>query len=430
MPIFPPRRSTATARRRPARRIQHRLIGLEALEGRALLAAEPITIQFKDLSGLAAPNKVYIGGWINGAQAVSSSIVQVATVQVGTGSPSSAPGTPAAAAAPSITPNTGVYVLNRSQPAPLTIAGTGFGVVPSANTITFYEDAAGTSLSPVNPKGSTGPFYFSITSGSDTSLVVNFTNNPAHQPNAGALYAQVTNTWAYPLQANGTFAASPGPSVPFYDVATLAGGVSFNQTTNGNDRFVFVVSPTQPFPTSSNAPWQNYPVTAPLPASTSTVPPGPFGILEFGYDAQFNTSYVDSFGLNWSFVDDAAPDVVYGVKPTVTRQQMQTAYSTFTTNDPLGAPFAQLLWTSTTTVPAVVEGQFTAIVSPKDWLTQPTPPANLKNYWIDTVNAFFSPLPSKTFDTSKLTHLHLVFHDCFWRLHVHRLSSRRHKSRV
>lgn len=367
------------------------MLAVEPLEGRALLTALPITINFKDLSGLAAPNKVYIGGWINAGQAVSSSIVQVATVQVGTGSPSSASGTPAAAAAPSITPNTGVYVLNRSQPAPLTIAGTGFGVVPSANTITFYEDAAGTRPSPVNPNGSAGPFYFSIAAGNDTSLVVNFTNNQSQQPNAGPLYAKVTNTWAYPLQADGTFAASPGPSVPFHDVATLAGGVSFNQTTNGNDRFVFVVSPTQPAATSSTAPWQNYPVTT-LPANTSTVPPGPFGILEFGYDAQFNTSYVDSFGLNWSFVDDAAPGVVYGVKPTVTRQQMQTAYSTFTTNDPLGAPFKQLLWTSTTApVPAVVEGQFTAIVSPKDWLTQANPPANLQNYWTDTVNAFFSP---------------------------------------
>jgi hypothetical protein len=59
MPIFPPRRSTATARRRPSRRIQHRLIGLETLESRIALA---ITVDVFDNTNLGTAGSVYITG--------------------------------------------------------------------------------------------------------------------------------------------------------------------------------------------------------------------------------------------------------------------------------------------------------------------------------------------------------------------------------
>ena len=59
MPIFPPRRSTATARRRPARRIQHRLIGLEALESRIALA---ITVNVVDNTSLGTAGSIYVTG--------------------------------------------------------------------------------------------------------------------------------------------------------------------------------------------------------------------------------------------------------------------------------------------------------------------------------------------------------------------------------
>jgi hypothetical protein len=372
----------------------------EPLESRALLSGAPITISFDDQSNLTTPNKIYIGGWINGGQTIQSAITQVANVVIppsGTGVQGSA-GPQVSAATLSITANTANYVFDRVNPAQLTINGTGFGSVPSANNIVFYEDAAGVTLSPVNPNGAAGPFYFSIPDGTDTSLRVAFdasaSGNP--QPNAGPLYARISTTWAYPLQADGTFATEASPAVPFYEVASLSGGVSLDTVTNGNDRLVFVAAPVPPTATSSQTPWGNYPISA-LPQNTATVPPGPFGIMEFGYDAQFNTSYVDSFGLNWSFVDDAAPSVVYGVRPTIERSTIQSAYGTFTgkTGDPLGGPFNQLLWTSTTTpVPAVVDGQFTAIVSPKDWLSitpsSPTPEFTaLQNYWTDTVKEFF-----------------------------------------
>ncbi len=357
-----------------------------------MLNGQPITIAFNDLSNLPAPNKVYVGGWINAGEAVASAVTQVATVQVGTG-PSQPGVTPVASPNLTITENTATYYLDQSLPAPLVIYGTNFGFVPTANNITFYEDAAGTIPSPVNPNGSAGPFYFSISAGTDSSLTVNFTTTVSQQPTAGALYAKITNTWAYSLQSDGTFSSTSSPSVPFFEVSSLGIGISFDQATNGNDRLVYVVAPSQPSATSSSNPWQNFPINA-LPTNTSTVPPGPWGFLEFGYDAQFNTSYVDSFGLNWSFVDDAVPNVVYGALPTVYRSQIQTAYPLFTTSDPLGSPFAPLMWTATTSpIPAVVDGQFTAIVAPKDWLANPPTGADttaLTNYWTSTVNEFFT----------------------------------------
>jgi len=59
MPIFPPRRSTATARRRPSRRAQHRLIGLESLENRLALA---ITVNVVDNTSLGTAGSVYVTG--------------------------------------------------------------------------------------------------------------------------------------------------------------------------------------------------------------------------------------------------------------------------------------------------------------------------------------------------------------------------------
>ena len=59
MPIFPLRRTTATARRRPARRAQHRLVGLEALESRIALA---IMVDVFDNTNLGTAGAVYITG--------------------------------------------------------------------------------------------------------------------------------------------------------------------------------------------------------------------------------------------------------------------------------------------------------------------------------------------------------------------------------
>jgi hypothetical protein len=59
MPIFPPRRSTATARRRPSRRVEHRLVGLEALESRLALA---IDVNVVDNTHLGTAGSIFVTG--------------------------------------------------------------------------------------------------------------------------------------------------------------------------------------------------------------------------------------------------------------------------------------------------------------------------------------------------------------------------------
>lgn len=363
-----------------------RRLDVERLEPRALLALTPITLNFNDLTNLEPQvGKVWIGGWINGGQAVSSGVVQVANVVASSGVGGAPPAPPAGPAlgtpALTVTQNTANYGFNAQQPAPFVIQGTGFSTIATANTVAFFEDAAGTNPSPAK---------FSLTAATSTSITVAFGVNQG--PTIGKpLYARVTSTWCLPLQADGTFATAAAPMVPFYPVSSMK-QVSLATATTGNDRMLFVVSPTKPVDTSSATQWGNFPVTV-LPADTTTVPPGPFGFLEFGYNAQFDTTQVDNFGLNWSFVDDSAPQVVYGMLPQYAREDISGAsgaFAKFVANDPLGADFKPLLWTSTVgPPPAVIDGQFTAIVAPKDWIAIYTG-SPLVGYWTDTVNKFFA----------------------------------------
>ena len=75
----------------------------------------------------------------------------------------------------------------------------------------------------------------------------------------------------------------------------------------------------------------------------------------------------------------------------MSRQQVGSAFGLFTRNDPLGSAFAQLLYTSPvgTGYPEQIEGQFSAIVSPKDWLAIYPSTSGLTGYWTETVDSFF-----------------------------------------
>lgn len=59
MPIFPPRRTTVSSRRRPARRVEHRLVGLEALENRLALA---IDVNVVDNTNLGTAGSIFVTG--------------------------------------------------------------------------------------------------------------------------------------------------------------------------------------------------------------------------------------------------------------------------------------------------------------------------------------------------------------------------------
>jgi hypothetical protein len=194
------------------------------------------------------------------------------------------------------------------------------------------------------------------------------------------------------LQSNGSFGA-PGPaaSAPFYKITPgLTQGLSIsvpNVTNYGNNRLVFTITPAS---TQGIA----YPINGytayPFPGIPGACPPGPYDIFEFGPNAEYDVSAVDSFGINLSFAVKGDP-ATYGVRSTVTRAQIGSAFSAFTQSDPYGKGFAQLLYSSPggTGYPPLIAGQFSAIVSPKDWLAINPGASGLSGYWGDTVNAFF-----------------------------------------
>jgi hypothetical protein len=192
----------------------------------------------------------------------------------------------------------------------------------------------------------------------------------------------------YVLQANGSFAETAGATkVPFRNVDKGLTIQVPDVTNSGNNRLVFTVT------TAGTTP-QDYPINGytayPFPGVPGACPPGPYDIFEFGPNAQYDVSAVDSFGINLSFTV-SGDSSTYGVKPSVTRQQVGSAFGLFTQNDPYGTAFAQLLYTSPvgTGYPEQIEGQFSAIVSPKDWLAIHPDASGLDGYWKTSVDAFF-----------------------------------------
>jgi hypothetical protein len=191
------------------------------------------------------------------------------------------------------------------------------------------------------------------------------------------------------LQTGGSFAAATSAtSAPFVNVN---GGLTIqvpNVTNSGNNRLVFTVTPSDITPPAY--PLNGY-TAYPFPGVPGVAPAGPYDIFEFGPNAQYDVSAVDSFGINLSFTV-AEDTLTYGVMPSVTRKQIEAAFTAFMKADPYGTAFSQLLYTSPvgTGYPQLIEDQFSAIVSPKDWLAIYPAATGLEGYWQETVEAFFA----------------------------------------
>ncbi|MFA9274883.1 MAG: hypothetical protein ACEQSE_08415 [Candidatus Aquirickettsiella gammari] len=191
------------------------------------------------------------------------------------------------------------------------------------------------------------------------------------------------------LQTSGDFSAAAVVSTAaFIPVSTSLAINVPNVTNSGNNRLVFTV-------TSTSATPPDYPLNGytayPFPGVPGVAPAGPYDIFEFGPDAQYDVSAVDSFGINLSFTV-SGDTLTYGVMPTITRSQIAGAFTSFMSSDPYGSNFSQLLFTSPvgTGYPQLIEGQFSAIVSPKDWLAIYPSTAGLSDYWTNTVDALFT----------------------------------------
>lgn len=198
-----------------------------------------------------------------------------------------------------------------------------------------------------------------------------------------------TNTPFFYLQSNGTFIEQSTQSASFFKVDSM-GAISVpNLNSTGNNRLVFVVTPVGTTP-SAISPTAGY-TAYPFKVAPGVCPPGPYDIFEFGPMAQYDVSAVDSFGLNLSFTVSSDP-LTYGAVPSVSRSQIATAFKSFVKSDPWGSAFGQLLYTSPTGkgYPNQINDQFSAIVSPKDWLAVHPNATGLNQYWNDTITAFFT----------------------------------------
>ena len=196
------------------------------------------------------------------------------------------------------------------------------------------------------------------------------------------------------LQANGSFSdAALAATAPF---VSANGGLSIqvpDVTNSGTNRLVFTVTTAGTTPPAfghNGAPDNGY-TAYPFSGFPGHAPAGPYDIFEFGPNAQYDVSAVDSFGMNLSF-QVAGDPLTYGPLPTVTRSKIGTAFTQFMKTDPNGSAFSQLLYTSPTgaNYPELIEGQFSAIVSPKDWLAIYPDAPGLEGYWTTTVDSFFA----------------------------------------
>lgn len=189
------------------------------------------------------------------------------------------------------------------------------------------------------------------------------------------------------LNPDGSFSAGTGSSAFININSGLT--ISVPDVTNlGNNRLVFTV-------TNGSTPADLSPITGytayPFPGAPGVCPPGPYDIFEFGPNAQYDVSAVDSFGLNLSFTV-TSDTLTYGAVTTFTRKQIGDAFTAFVKSDSPGCGFEQLLFTSLTGkgYPDLIDGQFSAIVAPKDWLAIYPTATGLSGYWDDTIDAFFA----------------------------------------
>jgi hypothetical protein len=193
------------------------------------------------------------------------------------------------------------------------------------------------------------------------------------------------------LQSNGAFVQATGNTTPFINVNSGMTIQVPNVTNYGNNRLVFTIT-NGAIPPAALSAVTGY-TAYPFPGAPGVCPPGPYDIFEFGPNAQYDVSAVDSFGINLSFtVKNAKDTLTYGVLPSFSRKQISDAFTSFVKNDSPGCGFEQLLYTSPTGkgYPDQIAAQFSAIVSPKDWLAIKPKAKGLIGYWDKTIKAFFA----------------------------------------
>lgn len=202
---------------------------------------------------------------------------------------------------------------------------------------------------------------------------------------------------------SGSITVQIAQGLPFFAVSSIP-QITLATTTNGNERLIFVASPSQPLqlPIANQVPMQYtaYPyANQPPPA---LMPPGPFDIFEFGFNAAADVSAVNGFGLNLSFSYGGAS---YGVDSSVSRDQIGKAFAAFISTEmaklPAAEAFEELLYDGaiapSAPTPPAVAGQFFALCDPNDMLQARQIEANgqpvsdaLATYWDATLAAFFA----------------------------------------
>jgi hypothetical protein len=206
---------------------------------------------------------------------------------------------------------------------------------------------------------------------------------------SGYMQDDEKSTTFYILQSDGTFSkTTSAKSAPFNNVSSGLTVDVMDIVNSGNNRLVFTV-------TSAGSTPDAYPLNGytayPFPGVPGVSPAGPYDIFEFGPNAQYDVSAVDSFGVNLSFTV-SGNKTSYGPLTTISREQIGSAFTAFTASDQNGAAFSQLLYSSPVKegYPELIAGQFSAIVSPKDWLAIYPDAKGLNGYWDDTVTALFT----------------------------------------
>ncbi len=386
---------------------------------------DSITITLSDKTGLsAADGTAYVAGWINATPSATFEFQLLDSGGTFNTAPAVAPTTVLATQA---WQSTGIEVNPSSSPVTITYVGGGWSADPNTNGNQLYDAAGcpglnvpldqtkypivgvpmGALIGRIGSEGvpffiGRGPFLMpsSFASG-DLQLCINDDLTGAYgaglNDNIGSVSVAIFNQGL-------TFMAMS--SVP---------SIALSTATNGNERLVFTVAPTQPTPLpiyAASPPVATPPPVAPtgdIPAyavmqfppppygnQPGPSPSGPFDFFEFGYNAAADVSAVNGFGLNLSF---SCAGESYGAAPSISRATIASAYQSFIANEGASAAaYGELLTNGalgSSYVPPTVNGEFFAIADPSDMLiakqaagllgTNP-----LSSYWDSTLKAFFA----------------------------------------
>lgn len=197
---------------------------------------------------------------------------------------------------------------------------------------------------------------------------------------------------------SGSITVQIAQGLSFYKVSSVA-TVTLATTTNGNDRLIFVISPSNPdqLPIAASMPMQY--TAYPYANSPGISAPGPYDVFEFGFNAQADVSAVNGFGLNLSFTYGTEQ---YGADSSVNRKRIGDAFKAFVQKEavklPAATAFAELLYDGSiggsAPLPPAVGGQYFAITDPGDMLEAKNmlgiaDADPLSTFWDSTLTDFF-----------------------------------------